>query len=259
MIQRRGKINGFTLLELLVTCGAIALLMGLLVPSLNIAREQARATVCQSNIHQLASANDMYAKDSHGVYVPGAADFIENLHRWHGERPNLEAAFDQTNGPLAAYYGPQGEIRTCPTFVPERSGFEAGCGGYGYNNDYIGVQGVSQASGGFKVNNDRAGAFADKIHKSGETLMFLDSAFAADALIEYSFAEPRFQTQYNFRADPSIHFRHAGSANVAWCDGHITRERMTFTWSSGMYPVDPSHYKIGWFGNRDDNTYFDLR
>jgi len=259
MKQCQIRAGAFTLLELMVTCGMIAVLVGLLLPSLSKAREQARTAVCQSNIHQLASANDMYAKDSHGVYAPGAADFVENLHRWHGERLNVEAAFDSTNGPLALYYGANGEIRACPSFLPEKPGFETGCGGYGYNNDYIGAQGVTLANGGYKVVNDEAGAYADKIRRPGETLMFADTAFAAEALIEYSFVEPRFQPKYNYRADPSIHFRHAGSADIAWCDGHATRERMTFTWSSGMYPTDPFRFQIGWFGSRDDNNYFDLR
>ena len=89
--------------------------------------------------------------------------------------------------------------------------------------------------------------------------MFTDAAFAAATLIEYSFAEPRYQPTTGFRSDPSIHFRHRKRANVAWCDGHVDRRPLTFTWSSGFYPSEPNEYDIGWFGRCDDNHFFDLR
>ncbi len=77
-------------------------------------------------------------------------------------------------------------------------------------------------------------------------------------LIEYSFAEPRFHPQFGSRADPSIHFRHHKNANVAWCDGHVSPQTRTFTWSSGVYEGDPDRCDIGWFGQADDNSLFDL-
>ncbi|GAG15690.1 unnamed protein product, partial [marine sediment metagenome] len=109
------------------------------------------------------------------------------------------------------------------------------------------------------VTEDRAGAKANWVHRPVETIMFTDSAFAASAIIEYSFAEPRFHPQFpTFRADPSIHFRHRKQANVAWCDGHVDRRIRTLSWSSGLYPSDPERFNIGWFGRADDNRLFDL-
>ena len=67
----------FSLVELLVTAGVVLLLVGILLPSLSRAREQARSTLCQSNIRQLAMANGLYAQESGGVYVPGASEFID--------------------------------------------------------------------------------------------------------------------------------------------------------------------------------------
>ena len=87
----------------------------------------------------------------------------------------------------------------------------------------------------------------------------IDSAFAAEALIEYSFAEPRFHPQYGGRADPSIQFRHDRTTHAAWCDGHVTPERRTFTWSSGLYSLHPDRFDLGWFGTADDNSVFDLQ
>ena len=96
----------------------------------------------------------------------------------------------------------------------------------------------------------RAGAIA----RPAETLMFADAAFlqgsgAKAKLIEYSFAEPpRFAS--GGTPWPTIHFRHRGRANAAWCDGHVTSESPDRTNGRSPGPV------LGWFGP-DDNSLFD--
>ena len=55
---------GFTLIELLVVISIIALLMAVLVPSLRSSREQVKATLCRSNIRQLALGLTMYENDN---------------------------------------------------------------------------------------------------------------------------------------------------------------------------------------------------
>ena len=58
--------RGFTLVELLIVIGIIALLVAILVPALNRAREMSRRTVCLSNMRQLTAAWLMYAGEHHG-------------------------------------------------------------------------------------------------------------------------------------------------------------------------------------------------
>ena len=60
------KKNAFTLIELLVVIAVIALLMGILIPALGIAREQARKSVCLSNQRQILVATTMYMGDNDG-------------------------------------------------------------------------------------------------------------------------------------------------------------------------------------------------
>ncbi|MFH0963895.1 MAG: type II secretion system protein [Planctomycetota bacterium] len=61
--------HGFTLIELLVVMVIIALLVGLLLPALGRAQEEARKTQCRSNLRQIGLAITMYANDNKG-YTP---------------------------------------------------------------------------------------------------------------------------------------------------------------------------------------------
>src|SRR5258706_14138319 len=65
----RHEPRAFTLVELLVVIGIIALFISILLPSLNRAREQAKIVQCLSNLRQLGQANAMYAVNFKGFSV----------------------------------------------------------------------------------------------------------------------------------------------------------------------------------------------
>jgi len=65
------KREAFTLIELLVVIAIIAVLMAILMPSLRIAREQARSVYCRSNVRTLTLAWLMYKDANDGKLVGG--------------------------------------------------------------------------------------------------------------------------------------------------------------------------------------------
>ncbi len=75
------KTRAFTLIELLVVIAIIAVLMAILMPSLNIARQQARSINCRSNVRTLTLAWLMYKDDNDGKLV-GANTPSDNSNHW---------------------------------------------------------------------------------------------------------------------------------------------------------------------------------
>ena len=260
MIPTAVRQHGFTLVELLVVVAIIALLIGILVPAVGKARSAAESAVCGSNIRQLALANLMYADEHRDRFVPGAAKIVpDNLRRWHGARDDTSEPFDPKRGPLWVYLETD-DVKQCPSFEDELKGFqsggetEAGNGGYGYNDAYVGTD----AWGDFFSD---LGAKRTWFEDPGSTVMFTDASFCQDQpsahLIAYSFAEPPDSKWAE--NDPSIHFRHNDRTNVAWLDGHVASRAMDFTRASNGYDVSEEEnrdHHLGWFGE-ESNDLFD--
>jgi len=82
--SRTQSKKAFTLVELLVVIGIIAVLISILLPSLNAARRSAQAVKCMSNLKQIFVASEFYANDSASAYPMSqmqiAAGSVYNLN-----------------------------------------------------------------------------------------------------------------------------------------------------------------------------------
>ena len=67
---QRCNPSAFTLVELLVVIGIIALLISILLPSLAKARESANGVKCLASLRQMANMNNLYLQDNKGWYLP---------------------------------------------------------------------------------------------------------------------------------------------------------------------------------------------
>jgi prepilin-type N-terminal cleavage/methylation domain-containing protein/prepilin-type processing-associated H-X9-DG protein len=129
----------FTLVELLLVVGIVALLVAILLPALGRAREHARRVQCASNLRQVALATIMYANQNGGV-MPGVGRWPHQPHDW--VYWGLTAPYDETDDcALAPYLGrPVNEaVLRCPSddWEPRRRPlFMSGLPPYGYAYSY---------------------------------------------------------------------------------------------------------------------------
>ena len=108
------RLHAFTLVELLVVIGVVAALVALLLPALSRARENARRTVCASNLRQLAMALALYSNENRQRYpgpaTSGAAARPDDWIWWQSGR-------DFNDSALARYLGgaPNPGVFRCPS------------------------------------------------------------------------------------------------------------------------------------------------
>ena len=106
MSRLRGNRAGFSLVEIIVVMGILAVVLGLLIPAIGALRQSAGVVRCQAQLHQLGQAVAAYANDNSGSVVPMA--FGPGL-QWMPWRLLL---FDELNSPDAV-----APFLICPTGV----------------------------------------------------------------------------------------------------------------------------------------------
>jgi len=219
------RAAAFTLVELLIVIGIIALLIGILLPVLGRARETAKRVTCLSNLRQMVIAANAYAVDHNGAY-PIAYYWASDESACYSYAWDLTTIFrpGQPNEVVPGLlwgYGGTTKIQQCPSFEGQANWLTDPYTGYNYNTSFIG-------HGQFEA--IVAPAKVTQIRNPSKTAIFGDGQYRAGAnkFMRAPWPNPGDET-FAGRWAGTQGFRHLGMTNVAFCDGHAESLRDRFT------------------------------
>lgn len=266
------KRCSFTLIELLVVIAIIAVLAGMLLPALGMAKQLALSISCSGNLRQLAQGNLIYTADNDEFFAPYAAYSGRSSSRpkeyplwWGLKHTSTELVDFNRGGYLSTYLTENRDILICPN-ESMLVHFEGKSGGsYGYNANGLGGRGYLVASPGGKSTTPeelyglpvRTGMVAS--HSS--LIMFGDTIEAGGMRKNTELSA--IDRIYGPDSYTYLHFRHNGRVNIAWADGHVTAESCSLAETGSKYNFDLlGESDIGYLfpGNSNlekDHTFYD--
>ena len=239
MPQKWRRTGGFTLVELLVVIGIIAILIAILLPALSRARKASNTTKCLSTLRQMAIGWQMYAQNHNGRGIP----YDQNLGIWMGQ--------------MDEWYADINVNRICPeAFDP--SHFRNGSGGIAstWGPDpsaiFIGTRMGSYSINGWLYDYDGAGtsrslwpgSFPDSQYYNypvpvpSQVPLFCDGVWT-DAWPSPGDPAPPTLHPASYGSVPEMWricmARHNGGVNVAFVDGHAQTIQPQQLWALPWY------------------------
>jgi prepilin-type processing-associated H-X9-DG protein/prepilin-type N-terminal cleavage/methylation domain-containing protein len=248
----RAPWSAFTLVELLVVVAIIALLIAVLLPSLGRARQQARTTLCLSNLRTLGLAINTYADTNngwfpewgyaHGGGEAGAArTWLNTMAREYGENRNvLRCNADQ----CALWVQPQNPQAPPEAWRYRKTSY--------VSNFYLTTGGEDNPL--WSPEHPQGYNRRDWIRHPTGTIFFAEAVERGDyALTDHVHSEywADFYPDHRRKAEEMVTLtRHLGQANYGFTDGHA--ERLPFETTFAIARVQGED--IEWSYNKYDPT-----
>jgi prepilin-type processing-associated H-X9-DG protein len=208
----------FTLVELMVSVGIIALLLGLLMPALAAVHDASRSMLCQSNLRQMSFAAQKYAAlwDMYPVAI--RYEQVEGqVHRvawdwvttFKGELISPGPLWDLTDDPR--------HVMQCPNYHGPSNSSGDPYTGYNYNTSYIGGEAPTQVG----WNAVRKGVPPHACRRTTQTAIFGCSGYSqgANKFMRAPLAPNGHPLSVTYTGAQA--FRTAGGTNVTYLDGHV--------------------------------------
>lgn len=205
----RGIPRGFTLIELLVVIAIISLLVSILLPSLQKAKELAKQAVCLSNLRNVGLGLQLYSSNNDG-FIPPRYDETVNKYwekPWHTRLMNHEyfpLEYNENEYPIVP------PILQCPLMAIQTAG-EVGDWRFSMQSYGMRLFTLGPDGNGVSEPHDRS-----KIRSPAEFFLVADSAFVYGGIV----------TQGYFVSNAiewSIRFGSDGRSSSVFADGHAIR------------------------------------